>query len=244
MQEVFSNWEDIRPEEAFEIQRVLAKKVKISSLDRQVRFIAGLDLALLGPAYNKDRLIAGAVVWDLKRKEPVERKYAITPLKFPYIPGLLAFRELPALLELIKHLDFPVDLFMVDGQGIAHPRRLGIASHLGVLIEMPTIGCAKSRLCGKEAGRLSSKRGSFVYLKDGDQIIGAVVRTKDKVKPLYVSVGHLITLKEAVELVLASSVGYRLPEPTRLAHLYVGEISRSISYGEEDSNKMGDKMRR
>jgi deoxyribonuclease V len=136
--------------------------------------------------------------------------------QFPYVPGLLSFREIPALLEALELLQIWPDLIMVDGQGRAHPRRLGIASHLGVLLDMPTIGVAKSRLTGYHH-EVGAERGAQAPLRSGGEVIGAVLRTKTDVRPLYVSVGHRITLPEAVQWVLTCTTKYRLPETTRLA---------------------------
>jgi deoxyribonuclease V len=135
----------------------------------------------------------------------------------PYVPGYLSFREGPAILAACEQLETEPDLFVFDGQGVAHPRRFGIASHVGVILDKPSIGCAKSRLCGThhEPG---PEAGSYVHLYDGDEILGAVLRTRDRVSPVYVSVGHRVSLEAAIEYVLACCRGYRLPETTRYAH--------------------------
>jgi deoxyribonuclease V len=147
------------------------------------------------------------------------------PLKFPYVPGLLSFREIPALLKAFAKLKRRPDLVFVDGQGLAHPRRLGIASHLGLWLDLPTIGCAKSRLCGeyREPGK---KRGNFSPLLDRGEEIGAVLRSKDEVSPLFVSVGHRIGLASAIRLTLACHEGRRIPAPTRQADRLVAEVKR------------------
>ena len=142
-------------------------------------------------------------------------------LNSPYIPGLLSFREAPLILAACARLEVVPDLIMVDGQGIAHPRRLGLASHLGLLLNVPTIGCAKSRLCGRhEAAGIEP--GSYAELVEGDEVIGEALRTRHGVKPLYVSIGHRIDLGHAIRMVIDCCRGYRLPEPTRLAHLAAG----------------------
>ncbi len=155
--------------------------------------------------------------------EHVETVTAQQETRFPYIPGLLSFREAPVCLEAVAKLGQPPDLFMIDGQGVAHPRRLGLASHLGLFFDKPTIGCAKSRLIGKfeEPG---AERGAWSPLRDGEETIGAVVRTRSRVKPVFVSVGHKCTLEDAIRITLACATRYRIPEPTRLAHQAVSRL--------------------
>ncbi len=153
------------------------------------------------------------------------------PASFPYVPGLLSFRELPAVLDAFGRLDEPPDIVLCDGQGIAHPRRLGIASHLGLWLDRPTIGCAKSLLCGSydEPG---PDRGDRSPLVDRGEVIGSVLRTRSKVKPLFVSPGHLCDLPSAIEVVMETTTGrLRLPTPARLAHAYVNEIRRAVASG-------------
>jgi deoxyribonuclease V len=171
-------------------------------------------------------MAAGVVVVRADTSEVLERVGIVRPMTFPYVPGLLSFREAPPILDALALVKTPYDVVMVDGQGIAHPRRLGIASHLGLWLDRPTVGCAKSRLFGKydEPG---PKRGDRSPLRDGEEIIGAVVRTKDRVSPLFVSAGHRCDLESAVSLVLATSGKYRLPTPARLVHEYVNEVRRA-----------------
>ncbi len=151
-------------------------------------------------------------------------------IDFPYIPGLLSFREAPLYLKAWKKLKSHPDLLMVDGQGIAHPRRLGIASHLGLLLDTPAIGCAKSRLIGMHDS-LPDEAGGYRLLMDKDEVIGAVVRTKHRVQPVYVSIGHRIDLDNAVSYVLECCRGYRLPQPARLAHMAAGGQLGLHDYG-------------
>jgi deoxyribonuclease V len=158
--------------------------------------------------------------------EPVETATASAKLMFPYIPGLLSFREAPACLAAVRKLKSEPDLFLIDGQGIAHPRRLGLAAHLGLFLDKPTIGCAKSRLIG-EFEPPGIEKGAHSPLRDHDQIIGAVVRTRHNVKPLFISVGHKCRLEDAIRLTLACATRYRLPEPTRLAHQAVSNFKKS-----------------
>ena len=159
---------------------------------------------------------------DLSDFSIIETATAIRKVDFPYIPGLLSFREAPACIDAIEKLKSTPDCLIIDGQGIAHPRRLGIASHIGLLIDKPTIGCAKSRLIGTfdEPG---NKKGSFSPLVDSDEKIGVVLRTRTDVNPVFVSVGHKCTLDDAINVVLQCTTKYRLPEPSRLAHQLVGQ---------------------
>ncbi|UCC16177.1 MAG: deoxyribonuclease V, partial [Dehalococcoidales bacterium] len=164
---------------------------------------------------------ASVVLLNYPDLEIIDIQKASGPLEFPYVPGLLSFRELPLTLAACEKLSITPDLVIVDGQGIAHPRRFGLASHLGVLTDIPTIGCAKSRLCGSHT-EPHNKPGDFSHVVDKDEIIGAALRTKQGVKPVYVSVGHKISLNTAIKWVINCCRGYRLPQPTRLAHLAAG----------------------
>jgi deoxyribonuclease V len=151
----------------------------------------------------------------------------VRPVRFPYVPGLLSFREAPALLAAIRRLKAEPDAFLFDGQGLAHPRRFGLACHVGLLIDRPSVGCAKSRLIGRHA-EPDTHRGATAPLTDGEQRIGTVLRTRDGVKCVYVSIGHRVTLATAEQLVLACCTRYRLPEPTRLADLLVARAKASL----------------
>jgi deoxyribonuclease V len=148
----------------------------------------------------------------------VEQVVARAQVRFPYVPGLLSFREIPVLLPCFERLRTPPDLVIVDGQGIAHPRRLGLAAHLGLLLDLPSIGCAKSRLTGHPAGELAPERGARVPLVDRGETVGYALRTRAGTSPVFVSTGHRIGLDEAAAWVLACATRFRLPEPTRLAH--------------------------
>jgi len=162
------------------------------------------------------------VLWDLRERRVVERQIATAKLRFPYIPGLLSFREVPAWVAALRKLRQAPDVLMCDGQGIAHPRRFGIASHLGVLCGLPSIGCAKSRLVGAH-DEPPARRGGRAPLLDKDEVIGTVLRTQNGIRPVYVSIGHRLDLASAEALVLACALKYRLPEPTRLADRLVAE---------------------
>ena len=159
---------------------------------------------------------AAVVVLDFPGLEPREQAIARQPTRFPYVPGFLSFREAPAVLAALEKLRDAPDLLLCDGQGIAHPRRFGIACHLGVLTDIPSIGVAKSRLVGTH-GMVPKVKGAWVPLMDAGEVIGAVLRTRDDVKPLYVSIGHRVSLDTAIDYVLRCTTKYRLPETTRLA---------------------------
>lgn len=219
---------NLTPTEAVSLQRELAARIDTRTPLGRCELIAGADVS-----YNRFSPICYASVVVLRADDwsIVESQHAVARSAFPYIPGLLSFREIPIVLEAFAKLRCRPDVVMCDGQGFAHPRRLGLASHLGLCLQLPTIGCAKSRLIGthREPG---PKPGARAPLRDGKDVIGSVVRTKLNVKPLYISVGHLIDRASAVRLVLRCCRGYRLPEPTRQAHLLVNEIRRSSIHTE------------
>ncbi len=208
----------VSPAQAIDIQRSLAGLVSSSGEVAAPRFIAGVDISA-----GKYRSLARGAVVVLRYPglEIVDTRLVEGELGMPYIPGLLSFRESPLILAACEALTVNPDLIIVDGQGILHPRRIGLASHLGLFLDVPTIGCAKSLLCG-EHGVLDSEQGNYVKIVDGVETIGVALRTRSGVKPVYVSVGHKINLESAVGWVLACCRGYRLPEPTRLAHLAAG----------------------
>lgn len=209
---------NLTPAQAFEVQRNLAGRIVSRGDLSGVRFVAGVDVSVR----RASGVGRGAVaVLTYPGLDLVETQVAERRVDFPYVPGLLSFREGPVVLEACEKLSHEPDLILVDGQGLAHPRRLGLASHLGLLWDKPTIGCAKSRLCG-EHGPVGTERGDSAILVDGDDTIGMVLRTRTNVKPLYVSVGHCMDLNAAVRWVLKCSRGFRLPEPTRLAHQAAG----------------------
>jgi deoxyribonuclease V len=204
--------------QAKEVQLRLAKQVSRKNEVFSPCFIAGVDISV---SRVQKVAVGAAVVLKYPELVVVETQVAHGKLDFPYIPGLLSFRELPLTLAACERLSITPDLIMVDGQGIAHPRRLGLASHLGLFLDVPTIGCAKSRLCGshQEPG---TEPGSYAGILDKDETIGVALRTKHRVKPVYVSIGHMIDLETAIYWVLECCRGYRLPEPTRSAHQAAG----------------------
>ena len=214
----------LTPREAVALQRNLAGQVICENQVEAVRYVAGADIATFK---DSPLAYAGVVVMSFPELRVVEEKGLELALSFPYIPGLLSFRESPVLLKVFENLKHEPDLVLIDGQGLAHPRRFGIACHLGLLLDKPTIGCAKSRLFGQYKDPLS-ERGSFSHLHDDDgNVVGAVLRTKDRTSPLFISIGHRVDLPTAVHYTLACGQGYRLPEPTRQSHLFVGKIGRA-----------------
>jgi deoxyribonuclease V len=210
-------WE-VSVAEAREIQLRLAKMVVTEDTVANPRLVAGIDIS----APNAQGVARGAaVVLRYPELAIVEVKEARSRIRFPYVPGLLSFRESPLILAACEKLRSVPDLILVDGQGIAHPRRFGLASHVGLLLDLPTIGCAKSILCGQHQC-VGEEAGSQAELRDNDEIIGTALRTKSGVKPLYISVGHKVSLESALQWVMKCCRGYRLAEPTRLAHLAAG----------------------
>lgn len=203
----------VTPKQAAAIQKRLSSLIRDTEPSQEIRFVAGVDSAF---SIDGTQCLACAVIWDTRKNKIVEQQTAALELTFPYIPGLLSFREAPAALEVLKKLMGEPDALICDGQGLAHPRRFGLACHLGIITDLPTLGCAKSRLVGtyQEPGE---KRGSREPLLDRGEVIGTVLRTRDKVKPVFVSVGHKINLVRAEQVVLECGTGFRLPEPTRQA---------------------------
>lgn len=203
----------VTPKRAVEIQRELAGRVITKGCVAKLKLIAGADLAF---SQDKNECIAGAIVWDMQAGEIVEQHIVRKPVRFPYVPGLLSFREAPAIVAVLRKLRCEPDAFIFDGQGLAHPRRFGLACHVGLLIDRPSLGCAKSLLVGRcEPPGLT--RGSTTPLEHNGECVGMALRTRDHVKPVYISIGHRLSLEAAVEIALACTDGYRLPEPTRLA---------------------------
>ncbi len=208
--------------EAREVQQALATRVRLTPLHGRIRLVAGVDAAFAG-----GKTVAAVSVYDYGSVTAVGGSYCVMETSFPYVPGYLSFREGPAVLCAIRKLDPMPDVFIFDGQGIAHPRRLGIASHIGVLLGKPSIGCAKSRLVGHWS-EPSPERGASSPLYHRGELRGMVVRTRTRVKPVFVSPGHLITIEEAVDIVLHCTTRYRLPEPVRAADRSSKELKRKI----------------
>lgn len=215
---------DLSPCDAAALQMKLRGRVRERPLDwNRLRRVAGCDVAVEG-----GELIASVVVLDAGTREILETADARCPARFPYVPGLLSFREIPALIHGFEKLSRRPDALLCDGQGRAHPRRFGLACHLGLLLGLPSAGVAKSRLCG-EADEPGANRGAWTPIRHEGEIVGRLLRTRDGVRPLYISVGHRITLDDAVALVLRMGGGYRLPEPTRLADQRVRRLAHPHS---------------
>lgn len=210
----FSHSWPVTVAQARAVQEALRGKVIARDKLGKVRYVAGIDVG-----FEKNGAVtrAAVVVLDFPSLELREQTIARQSTKFPYVPGYLSFREIPAVLAALKKLKVKPDLLLCDGQGLAHPRRFGLACHLGVLTNIPSIGVAKSRLIG-EHGELPEAKGNWVPLRDDGEVIGSVLRTRTGVKPLYVSIGHRVSLETAIEYVLRCTPKYRLPETTRLAH--------------------------
>jgi deoxyribonuclease V len=212
--------------QAFDIQKELAAGISRISEITEPRLIAGVDISV---SRGQSMATGAVVVMDYPALELVEIKTVKGKLDFPYIPGLLSFRESPLALAAFEKLAATPDLILVDGQGLAHPRRLGLASHLGLLLDTSTIGCAKSRLCGSYE-EPDVTPGSYTDLVDSGEVIGAVLRTKTAISPLYVSIGHKVDLEASIRWVLACCRGYRIPKPLRLAHLAAGGNLKEKEY--------------
>lgn len=212
--------------EAREVQLRLRRRVRVGGGPRRARLVAGADCAFSSDGRTA---WAGIAVLALPGLEPVAGAWAAEPIRFPYVPGFLSFREGPVVLRAVRRLRVRPDLWLFDGQGIAHPRAFGLAAHLGVLLDRPSIGCAKSRLVGehRQPGR---RRGEWTPLLVRGRRVGAVLRTRDGVRPLYVSVGHRVSLAAAIRWVLACSV-HRVPEPIRLAEQLVNRLKRAHGEG-------------
>lgn len=213
---------DVTPEEAIRLQNELRSKVDLKNrVDlSKVRFIAASDLA-----YDGDIGYAVVLVYSYPELKLLEEVSIRKEVNFPYIPGLLAFRELPLILEAVNKLVKKPDVWLLDGAGIAHPRRMGIATHFGIYMDAPTVGCAKTHLFGRfrEPG---PNQGDFSYLYDGEEVVGAVLRTRSGVKPVFVSVGYAISLDVAIKLILSCCDGYRIPKPLRDAHNVIERVKR------------------
>nr|WP_293835913.1 deoxyribonuclease V [uncultured Arsenicibacter sp.] len=214
---------NLTPAEAVALQQTLRHRVRIEQPAGSFTTIAGCDIS-----FNKfeETVYAGIVVLRLDTLETIEESGVVSTATFPYIPGLLSFREIPALLEAWANLETDPDVVMFDGHGTAHPRRIGIASHGGLWLNKPTFGCGKSVLVGK-FDPPAPERGNWTPMRHYGDVVGAALRTKNKVTPVYVSPGHLIDLQTTIALTLQCDGGYRIPEPTRRAHLLVNNLRKA-----------------
>ncbi|HHT9137572.1 MAG TPA: deoxyribonuclease V [Candidatus Wunengus sp. YC60] len=209
---------------ATQIQETLRDLLTFGKYTGEIHTIAGTDVS-----YDKltDSFFAGIVVFKLnKHLEIIEEATAMGKARFPYIPGLLSFREAPILLRAFRKLKSNPDIILFDGQGIAHPRHFGLASHMGLILGKPSIGCAKSRLVG-EYSSVENTAGAYSKLVYGNKVVGAVLRTKKNTKPIFVSPGHKTNLSFAIRIAMKTCRGYRIPEPTRQAHLLVNKLRRT-----------------
>ena len=214
---------DVTPQEAVRRQQTWRERVETQDRFGPLNHVAGADLAF-DPETNW--AFAGVIVYRFPELEEVERRMARRKLRFPYVPGLLSFRESPVLLAAFARLRISPDVILIDGHGLAHPRRFGIACHLGLLLDRPTIGCAKSILVG-EAAEPDAQAGSTSLLIDKGEKVGVVLRTRREVKPIYVTIGHRISLESAVRIVTQCLDGFRLPKPTREADHWVRDLRRA-----------------
>jgi deoxyribonuclease V len=221
MMKSLHSW-DLSPSEAIALQKELQPQIEIKPLQNEPKFVAGADLSF---DLGSDTVYAGIVVLSFPALEIVEECGIQTTAPFPYVPGLLSFREAPAILEVWEKLEQKPDVLMLDGQGTAHPRRFGIACHVGIWLGIPTIGCGKTLLCGKWEN-LGEKRGESAPIVHRGEKIGAALRTRDKVNPIFVSPGHWCDLESALDLTLRCGAGLKLPEPTRRAHGFVNRLRR------------------
>lgn len=212
---------DLQPKEAVKYQKLLSKKISFLPNYNHISLIAGVDAS-----YKNGFVIGGITILKYPELTLLTQEYAIKQINFPYISGLLTFREGPVLIDLLSKVKINPDIIMFDGQGIAHPRQMGIATHMGLLLDKPTIGCAKSRLVGKYA-EPGIQKGCYSLLSHKGKVVGAVVRTRDKTKPLFISPGNHMNLEKAIKITLSSTAKYRIPEPIRRTHLLVNQIKKN-----------------
>ncbi|HVB28176.1 MAG TPA: deoxyribonuclease V [Terriglobia bacterium] len=223
MKPVFRTRWKLSPREAVRLQERLRERVALKDGFQSIRYVAGADIA-----FDPETQVAfaGVIVYRFPELEEVERRMARRKLQFPYVPGLLSFRESPILIAAFARLKTEPDLILIDGHGRAHPRLFGLACHIGVLFDKPAIGCAKSLLVG-EAGEPAAKAGSSAPLEFRGERVGVVLRTRDHTRPIYVTQGHRVSLRTAVKLVRGCLDGYRIPKPTREADRYVRDLRRA-----------------
>ena len=224
---------NVTPREAAQIQLRLRERLELADRLPKIETVAGADVAL---DLQRRRAIAGVIVYSYPEMNEIERVWAERELTFPYVPGLLSFREIPVLLKAFAKLRRAPDLIFCDGQGYAHPRRFGIACHLGVLLDRPTIGCAKSILVGT-AEELPQRAGSWTSLMDKGETVGVALRTREGVKPVYLSQGHRISLERTIEFTQTVADGFRIPRPTREADHFVEAVKRGEFAGRSKLNR-------
>lgn len=217
---------DVTPEQAIALQRTLAAGVQLQPLPDSFEVLGASDI---GYVPSVDRLVAVMLTFRWPGLELLESTHVVAPILFPYIPGLLSFREVPPLIEAYHKLERKPDILLCDGQGIAHPRRLGLATHMGLCLDIPTVGCAKKRLCGKHAP-LDEHKGSYTPLIYRGVTVGYVFRSRNKVKPLYISPGHLADLETSRAIIERCLGRFRLPEPLRQAHQLATRLRVGIGF--------------
>jgi deoxyribonuclease V len=211
---------NVSPKEAVEIQKQLQSQVTLKNRLKSIRYVAGTDVS---SSLVDETCWAGLVVFQYPGLEPVEESWTQDKVSFPYVPGLLSFREIPILISALTKLKTMPDVILCDGQGVAHPRSMGLATHLGLLVNCPTIGCAKSILVGSYSG-LGEKKGASADLVHKGRVIGAAARTRKGTKPIFVSAGNNISLKQSLRVVFRCCRQYRVPEPIRMAHNLVNRL--------------------
>ncbi|MCE5243379.1 MAG: endonuclease V [Syntrophobacteraceae bacterium] len=216
---------DISPQEAISLQKSLAQDVRLQPLPEHIEILGAADI---GYVPSVERLAAAVLTFRWPDLTILERVHVIAPILFPYIPGLLSFREVPPLLEAFQQLRRPPDVLLCDGQGIAHPRKLGLASHLGLCLNLPTVGCAKKLLCGRH-DPLDLHRGNYVPLRYRKETVGFVFCSRDGVKPIYISPGHLADFDTSLELVRQCLGRFRIPTPLRHAHNLATELRQKLA---------------
>lgn len=217
-----NKYKNISPKEAIQVQKKLRKKIEIAPLDKEVKTVAGADISF---DRGSEEIHAAIIVLKLPDLEPVARSLISDDMLFPYIPGLLAFRELPVLLKAWNQLPLKPDVLILDGHGLAHPRRMGIATHFGIEVDHPTIGCAKNILTGSH-GKLGFNKGATADLVEEDEKIGFALRSRSKVNPIYVSPGHKLSFQNAYSITMKTLTKYKLPRTTRLAHQWANKLRK------------------
>ena len=220
--ELRARW-SVTPREAARLQQIWRERVEAQDRYGPLRYVAGADMAF-DP--ETQMAFAGVIVYRFPELEEAERRMARGTLRFPYVPGLLSFREGPVLLAAFRRLRISPDVILIDGHGVAHPRRFGIACHMGLLLDRPTIGCAKSILVG-EVSDPGLRAGSTAPLMDKGEMVGVALRMRDQVRPIYVTIGHRVSLESAVRIVSQCADGFRLPKPTREADQWVRDLRRA-----------------
>lgn len=217
-----NKYKNISPKEAIQVQKKLRKKIEIAPLDKEVKTVAGADISF---DRGSDKIHAAIIVLELPDLQPVARSLISDDMLFPYIPGLLAFRELPVLLKAWNQLPLKPDVLILDGHGLAHPRRMGIATHFGIEVDHPTIGCAKNILTGSH-GKLGFNKGATADLVDENEKIGFALRSRSNVNPIYVSPGYKLSFQNAYSITMKTLTKYKLPRTTRLAHKWANKLRK------------------